>query len=296
VTWLQVRLNTRAELAPAAEEALLGCGAVSVTLEDSADQPLFAGAEPQEQLWQQTRVSGLFPADVDLDSVRATLPETVRDGMRAELLEDKDWEREWMTHYQPRQFAEKLWLCPSWLTPPDPDAINIMLDPGLAFGTGTHPTTAMCLAELAARVAPGDRVVDFGCGSGVLGVAALKLGAQSVLATDTDPQALTATWANAERNDIRPGQLKVCHPDELAGNEQAELRAELVVANILAGPLCELAPVLCGMLAPGGQLLLSGILREQVDALRSAYALDLEIAGEKDGWVALAGKAAGALL
>ncbi len=287
--WLQVRLNTRAEQAPAAEAALLECGAVSVTLEDNADQPLFAGAEPEQRLWQQTRVSGLFPADSDLDGLRAALPEAYRDGLQAELLEDKDWEREWMEHYQPRQFAERLWLCPSWLTPPDPEAINIMLDPGLAFGTGTHPTTAMCLAELAVRVTPGDRVVDFGCGSGVLGVAALKLGAASVLATDTDLQALTATWANAERNGVANGQLKVCHPDELSGSEQADL----VVANILAGPLCELAPVLTGMLVPGARLLLSGILREQVDALRAAYPIKLDIACEQDGWVALLGKAPG---
>ncbi len=287
MAWLQVRLNTRAELAPAAEDILLALGAASVTLEDNADQPLFAGAEPEQQLWQQTRVSGLFPADTDLDSLRAGLPADYRDLMHAELLEDKDWEREWMQHYQPRQFADGLWLCPSWLTPPDPTAVNIMLDPGLAFGTGTHPTTAMCLGELAERVEPGMRVVDFGCGSGVLGIAALLLGAASTLATDTDPQALTATWANAERNGIASGQLQVCHPDDLDG----DARAELVVANILAGPLCDLAPVLTAKLAPGGTLLLSGILREQVDTLRVCYPLQLDVAREQDGWVALVGQA-----
>ncbi|MDJ0877632.1 MAG: 50S ribosomal protein L11 methyltransferase [Halieaceae bacterium] len=286
MAWLQVRLNTRADLAPAAENLLLELGAVSVTLQDNADQPLFAGAEPEEKLWQETRVSGLFPADTDLAQLRADLPEPYRGAVQVEILEDKDWEREWMQHYQPRQFADGLWLCPSWLTPPDPDAVNIMLDPGLAFGTGTHPTTAMCLGEIAARLNPGARVVDFGCGSGVLGIAALLLGAADLLATDTDPQALAATWANAERNQVGAGSLTVCHPDKLVGDEQADL----VVANILAGPLCELAPVLTAMLTPGATLLLSGILREQVDMVRSAYSLDLGIAREEDGWVALVGR------
>ncbi len=289
MAWLQVRLETRAELAPAAEDALLGLGAAAVTLEDNADQPLFAGSEPGQALWQETRVSGLFPADTNLEQLRAEMPESYRAGLSAEILEDKDWEREWMQHYQPRQFAEGLWLCPSWLTPPEPEAINIMLDPGLAFGTGTHPTTAMCLGELAARVAAGDRVVDFGCGSGVLGIAALRLGADSLLATDTDPQALAATWANAERNHIAAGSLEVCHPEALGETEPADL----VVANILAGPLCELAPALTGLLKPGATLLLSGVLLEQVEQLRAAYPLTLDIAREQEGWVALVGEMPG---
>lgn len=285
MTWMQVRLDTRAELAPRAEDALVALGAAAVTLEDNADQPLFAQAEPGEELWRETRVSGLFPADTDVDALRAALPGELGKSLRAEILEDKDWEREWMRHYQPRRIADGLWLCPSWLTPPEPDAVTIMLDPGLAFGTGTHPTTFMCLAELAARTPAGGDVVDFGCGSGILGVTALLLGARQVLATDTDPQALTATWANAERNNLSPGRLRVCHPDELSGDEQADL----VVANILAAPLCDLAATLCGMLRPGAQLLLSGILREQVDTVREHYPLDLEVAREDDGWVALLG-------
>ena len=286
MTWLQVRLDTRADLAPAAEEALVALGAAAVTLEDNADQPLFAQAEPEEQLWRETRVSGLFAADTDVDALRAALPGELGKTLRAEILEDKDWEREWMRHYQPRRIADGLWLCPSWLTPPDPNAVTIMLDPGLAFGTGTHPTTAMCLAELAARTPAGGEVVDFGCGSGILAVAALLLGANNVLATDTDPQALTATWANAERNNLPAGRLRVCHPGELSGDE----RADLVVANILASPLCDLAPTLCAMLRPGAALLLSGILREQVESVREHYPLDLEVVREDDGWVALLGR------
>jgi ribosomal protein L11 methyltransferase len=286
MTWLQVSLETRAERAPGAEDALLGLGAAAVTLEDNADQPLFAQAEPSEQLWRETRVSGLFPADTDIEALRAALPEDLGGSLLAEILEDKDWEREWMQHYEPRQYADNLWLCPSWQSAPDPDAVTVMLDPGLAFGTGTHPTTALCLTELAQLVPAGSDVVDFGCGSGVLGVAALLLGAGHVLATDTDPQALSATWANAERNDIEQGRIRVCHPDELQGDE----KADLVVANILAGPLRVLAPTLCAMLRPGGHLLLSGILAEQADELRDAYPLQLEVAGEQNGWVALRGQ------
>ena len=290
MTWLQLRLDTRAEQAPEAEDAMLALGAAAVTLEDNADQPLFAGDSPTEELWQHTRVSGLFPADTDLDgltsALRHNLAEDPGDALRAEILEDKDWEREWMQHYRPLKFGERLWLCPSWLEPPEPEAVTLMLDPGLAFGTGTHPTTAMCLELLAQEPLIGKRVVDFGCGSGLLGIAALLLGASEVLATDTDPQALSATWANAETNHVAAGRLRALHPDTLAGGE----RAELVIANILAGPLCDLAPTLCGMLEPGGRLILSGILETQVDTLRAAYPLDLNIAAQRDGWVALVGE------
>jgi ribosomal protein L11 methyltransferase len=287
LSWLQVRLNTRAELAQGAEDALLALGAAAVTLEDNADQPLYAREHSEQQLWQQTRVSGLFPANTDLNTLQASLPRALRTGMQAEILEDKDWEREWMQHYEPRQFAENLWLCPSWLEPPEPAATNVLLDPGLAFGTGTHPTTAMCLTELAARTPRGGSVVDFGCGSGVLGIAALLLGAATVLATDIEPQALTATRANAERNHIDAGRLRICHPGELEGDEQADL----VLANILAGPLSELAPTLCGMLKPGASLLLSGILHEHVATLRDSYPIALDVAREQDGWVVLHGHA-----
>ena len=289
MTWLQLRLDTRAEQAPDAEAAMLELGAAAVTLQDNADQPLFAGDSPSEELWQHTRVSGLFPADSDVEGLTSALRHSLTtdpaDCLRVEILEDKDWEREWMQHYRPLRFGESLWLCPSWLQPPDPDAVTIMLDPGLAFGTGTHPTTAMCLELLADDPPSGQRVVDFGCGSGVLGIAALLLGASEVLATDTDAQALTATWANAETNHVEAGRLRVMHP----GDVHAEERAGLVIANILAGPLCELAPTLCRLLEPGGRLVLSGILESQVDTVRCAYPLHLDIAARRDGWVALVG-------
>jgi ribosomal protein L11 methyltransferase len=286
VPWLQYRLETSASLAPRCEDELLARGAAAVTLEDNADQALFEQGQG-EQLWQRTRVTGLFPADTDTDQLWHSLPPELRGQCleRAEILEDKDWEREWMQHYQPLQYAPGLWICPSWMQPPEPEAVNIMLDPGLAFGTGTHPTTAMCLQQLSTLDLSTRHVTDFGCGSGVLAIGALLLGASSVLAVDTAPQALVATRSNAQRNHIAEQRLHVCLPSALHGDEQADI----VVANILAGPLCELAPLLCRQLRPGGSIILSGILVEQVEMLRRSYEIDLRIAAEKDGWVALRG-------
>lgn len=288
MAWLQFRLETSAAAAPFCEELLLELGAAAVTLEDNADQPLFEQTKKEQQLWQQTRVSGLFPADTDTESLWQALPQTLREQSqcRAEILEDKDWEREWMQHYQPLQYAPDLWVCPSWLEPPAPNAINIMLDPGLAFGTGTHPTTRMCLQLLAACDLNGKQVTDFGCGSGVLAIGALLLGAQSALGVDTDPQALVASRSNANCNRINDQRLQLVLPQSLDGRE----RADIVVANILAGPLCELASTLCAQLRPHGMLILSGILREQVVMLQDSYPIELTIAAEQDGWVALQGK------
>jgi ribosomal protein L11 methyltransferase len=290
MTWLQFRLETRAELVPSCEAALETLGAAAVILEDNADEPLFAQASDPGQLWKRTRVTGLFPASADVETLWASLPETLRDQCRylAEILEDKDWEREWMAHYRPRQFGDGLWLCPSWETPPDPSATNIMLDPGLAFGTGTHPTTAMCLERLASMAVAGRRVIDFGCGSGVLAIAALLLGAASAIAVDIEPQALDATRANALRNAVAGERLSACFPEQLNGSE----RADLVIANILAGPLGELADQLCAMLDPGTEatLLLSGVLVEQVPELQQCYPQPLEIIREREGWALLEGR------
>jgi ribosomal protein L11 methyltransferase len=288
MSWLQFRLETRAELVPRCEEALLALGAAAVTLEDSADEPLFAQPQRAEIIWQHTRITGLFPADTDVDSLWHALPDALREACRyrAEILEDKDWEREWMRNYQPRQFADRLWLCPSWHTPPDPAAVNVVLDPGLAFGTGTHPTTAMCLEHLAGMALQGLKIIDFGCGSGILALASLKLGAARAIATDIDPQALIATEANGRRNGIDPARLRVCLPQDLGGDEQADL----VIANILAGPLCDLAGQLCEMLKPQARLLLSGVLVEQLPLLQQRYPIPIEVIGESEGWALLEGR------
>lgn len=290
MAWVQFRLETSADLAPRCEDQLMSLGAAAVTLQDNADQPLFDLGLDEPRLWSETRVTGLFPAHTDTEQLWQSLPGDVKDQCRhrTEILEDKDWEREWMKDYHATQFGPGLWICPSWQTPPDPGAANIMLDPGLAFGTGTHPTTAMCLGQLAGLELAGKTVIDYGCGSGVLAIAALLLGAQSALGVDTDPMAIFATRENAARNNISPDQLDVVLPQQADPEQQADL----VIANILAGPLCQLAPTLCAHLRPGGQLILSGVLAEQSASLIDAYSptVILEPVEQREEWIVLAGQ------
>ena len=177
---------------------------------------------------------------------------------RFEILEDKDWVREWMDQFHPVQFGARLWICPSWLTPPEPTAINVMLDPGLAFGTGTHATTALCLEWLDSAPLSGKLVIDYGCGSGILGIAALKLGGNKTYAIDIDPQALLATRQNAEQNQITDQQLEVYYPQSCPLD-----MADILIANILAGPLASLAQTLNSLIRPGGLLALSGVLEHK---------------------------------
>ena len=296
MTWLQLRVDAqRAEIAEWEDELLAG-GAVAVTLEDNADQPLLEPGVGETPLWNLTRITGLYPADTDMKRVLQALPEHLRKtgNARVEILEDKDWEREWMQRYQPMQFGERLWVCPSWLEPPDPDAVNLMLDPGLAFGTGTHPTTALCLAQLEGMSLQGQTIVDYGCGSGILAAAALKLGAARALCVDNDPQALTACADNAARNAIAAERLTVALPQDV---DQAHWRekADLVIANILAGPLLELSDTLINFLQPGGTLLLSGLLHNQAQVLCEHYAerVPIAIVAAEDGWVCLRGMSPG---
>ena len=293
MTWLQLRLDTDPEHATTLEDALLEAGAVAVTLEDNADEPVLEPGVGETPLWRQTRLTGLFPADTDMHAVRKRLPEALLAGcnQRVEILEDKDWEREWIRHYQPMRFGRRLWVCPSWLEPPEPQAVNLLLDPGLAFGTGTHPTTALCLTELDSLDLAGADIVDYGCGSGILAVAALKLGARQALGVDNDPQALDASRDNAARNGVASDDFTVVLPGDGAIGAWRG-RADVVVANILAGPLAALSEELLGLLKPGGTLLLSGLLDTQAEALIAHYrpALTLAVAGEKEGWVCLRGE------
>jgi ribosomal protein L11 methyltransferase len=292
LSWLQLRLDTDPSSAAALEALMLATGAVAVTLEDNADQPLLEPGVGETPLWQHTRLTGLYPAGADMAAVLAAFPESaLADGrQRVEILEDKDWEREWMRHYQPMCFGSRLWVCPSWIPPPQPDAVNILLDPGLAFGTGTHPTTELCLRELDGMALQGVSAVDYGCGSGILAVAALKLGAASVLGVDNDPQALAASRDNAGRNAIDTDRLLLALPGQ-ADTDRWTRRCDLVIANILAGPLIDLSRTLLGFLRPGGVLLLSGLLASQADNLCGHYRdrIELSVSGEKDGWVCLRG-------
>ena len=292
MTWIQLRLDTRPEDVEALETLMLAAGAVAVTLQDNADQPVLEPAVGETPLWRQVRITGLYPADADMDAVLRTFPDDLLSdtGARVEILEDKDWEREWMQHYRPMKFGRRLWVCPSWLAPPDPDAINLLLDPGLAFGTGTHPTTALCLAALDGLDLGGQTVVDYGCGSGILAVAALKLGARRVLGVDNDPQALLASRDNAARNGLPPEALPVALPADPEVDNWSGT-TDVVVANILAGPLIQLADTLVGLLRPGGSLLLSGLLESQAAEVCERYAprVTLEIRGCEEGWVCLGG-------
>ena len=292
MTWLQLRLDAQPDTVEALEDVMLASGAVAVTMEDNADDPVLEPGVGETPLWQHIRVTGLYPADTDMNTVLSHFSAGQLENctQRIEILEDKDWEREWMSHYQPMQFGERFWVCPSWIDPPDPSAINLLLDPGLAFGTGTHPTTALCLKAMAALPLEGTCVVDYGCGSGILAVAALKLGAATAIGVDNDPQALAATADNATRNGIAETKLQVVPPGDAALATWSG-RAELVIANILAGPLVELTDTLLDLLRPGGTLLLSGLLDSQAPGLCAHYAdyLHLDVVSEKENWVCLRG-------
>ncbi|GGB88841.1 ribosomal protein L11 methyltransferase [Marinobacterium zhoushanense] len=294
--WLQIKVETAPEQAEQYEDLLLAAGCAAVTYQDAADQPIFEPDLGTTPLWSQTVVTGLFAAEHDLQetlallrSAQQQLPEIEgrpHPEIKAEILEDKDWEREWMENYHPMQFGKRLWVCPSWREAPDPNAVNMMLDPGLAFGTGTHPTTSLCLEWLDSQSLDDQLVVDYGCGSGILGIAALLLGANKVVAVDIDPQALTATRDNLERNRLDSSRLSVSLP-----NATPAVKADTLVANILAGPLVELAPTLEALVRPGGRILLSGLLADQADSVSTAYSqwFKMEPAVEKDGWIRLTG-------
>lgn len=288
MNWLQIIFQCTREHSETLEEALLERGALSITYQDAADQPVLEPGVGEMPLWSDIKFSALFTVDTDTAKILQQLTDSLPFPLpqhRVEILEKKDWERAWMDHYHAMPFGKQLWICPSWQTPPDPHAINLMLDPGLAFGTGTHPTTALCLQWLDSADLQGKTVIDFGCGSGVLGIAALLLGAQSVMAIDNDPQALIATRTNAERNNCQ-ARLSV------ASLEQSLVESvDIVLANILAKPLMELASCLKKRLKPGGRILLSGILTEQAETVMAAYRPDIEFLAPQvqDGWVRLEG-------
>jgi ribosomal protein L11 methyltransferase len=287
--WLQVRLAITPDQAETYEDALLEVGAVSVTFMDAEDQPIFEPDLGTTPLWSHTHLLALFEGDADADQVVAHLRLLTGDPLpehQIERIEDQDWERSWMDNFQPMRFGRRLWIVPSWHEAPEPDAVNLLLDPGLAFGTGTHPTTALCLQWLDGQPLDGCTVLDFGCGSGILAIAALLLGAEHAAGTDIDPQAVEASRDNANRNGIDPARFPVYLPENLPQEQ-----ADVVVANILAGPLVALAPQITSLVKTGGRLALSGILAEQAEEVRAAYAADFDLdpTAEQDGWVRISG-------
>lgn len=287
--WIQLKLQSTGAHSDIIEDTLLDLGAVSVTLEDSADQPLFEPPPGATPIWDDVTYTGLFDANTDMDLVEMALRNALGHDIpiRIEALEDKHWEREWMKSYKPIPFGSRLWVCPSWLTPPNPNAINMMLDPGLAFGTGTHPTTAMCLQWLDGHDISGKTVMDFGCGSGILAIAAALLGAKKVICIDNDPQALLATRENAARNKVEK-RLEVLAPEQL----QPDTQVDVMLANILAGPLIQLAEKLSAYTCSGGDIVLSGILADQADSVSDAYArwCNMDAPLQTDDWIRLHGR------
>ncbi|MEB4592939.1 50S ribosomal protein L11 methyltransferase [Candidatus Thiothrix sp. Deng01] len=264
--------------------------AVSITWQDAEDDPILEPLPGEMRLWDNLVITALYEEDADLDPLLLTLEVRKTDwritSLTVETVEDQPWERAWMDSFQPMCFGKRLWIYPSWHELPDDSSIKLLLDPGLAFGTGTHPTTALCLEWLDGQELVGKEVLDYGCGSGILAIAALKLGANLAVGVDIDPQALQATHDNAERNGVQPVSLPVYFPQDLPDRQY-----DIVMANILAGPLQELAPALLAALRPGGHLVLSGILAEQADGIRHTYQAVLNnfAIAQKEGWIRVTG-------
>ena len=290
MAWLQLKVrSTHPEFA---DEILQAHGAQAVSYVDAQDEPVLEPAPGATPLWRQTLTLGLFTDDTDLGPITASLRELLPDGEQAsfehELVEDQDWVRIWLKDCPPLKFGERLWVVPheKRAEVTQADAIVLELDPGLAFGTGTHPTTALCLDWLARQDLAGKRALDYGCGSGILAIAALKLGAAHAVAVDIDPQALTAVRSNAADNQVER-QLTA-----LAVEEFIPFPADIVLANILANPLIELAPLLASSSRPGSLLALAGLLERQADEVRAAYQpwFDFQPDKIKDGWTLLSAR------
>lgn len=292
--WIQLQIPADPDNADQLEDLLMEMGADAVSMEDAADQPLYEPDPGTTPLWSQTTVTGLFDSNRDIEQLCAdirdawhqrtqqALPE-----IEVTLVEDKDWARAWMDDFQPLKFGERLWIVPSWHDAPDPGAANLMLDPGLAFGTGTHPTTALCLEWLDGQDVQGKQVIDYGCGSGILGLAALLLGADHVIGVDTDPQALEASRENARRNGVDESNLDLYLPED-----EPDTQADVMLANILAQPLIGLAPHLAARTRQGGDLVLSGILSHQAREVMAAYEpwFVMDEPEQREEWIRLTGR------
>lgn len=290
MNWIQWRLNINANASEPLEALLMDSGAVSITYQDASDRPVLEPSPGELRLWDELVLIALYDAEVvtrDIELALAELP-IWRDVNEShwEVLEDRDWVRAWMDDFQPMQFGQKLWICPTTFTPPDPDAVNIMLDPGLAFGSGTHPTTALCLEYLENHVKGGETIVDFGCGSGILAIAAVKLGAARVIGTDHDPQAILASRENSNRNKVSETQFPV-----FLSNEFHTVEVDGVVANILASTLKELAEEIVQLIRPGGWIAMSGILKSQIESVTAVYQhwIEFDAPTIMDDWVLLTG-------
>ncbi|HYQ91585.1 MAG TPA: 50S ribosomal protein L11 methyltransferase [Candidatus Competibacteraceae bacterium] len=282
--WLQLTLESPQHSPEQLENALLQAGALAITLQDATDQPVLEPLPGETPLWSRLRVTGLFDTQTDPHTVKAALRQILGDknfpNCQVESLEERDWVRAWLDDFKPMRFGRRLWVFPTDGAAPPAEGTIIWLDPGLAFGTGTHPTTALCLEWLDGADLDGKTVIDYGCGSGILAIAAAKLGASRVWAVDIDPQALLATEANAVRNQVRE-ILVLGNPAALPTTP-----VDILLANILAGPLIKLAPRFSTLVCPQGHLVLSGILVEQVEQVQAAYTqwFDFGMARRREEW------------
>lgn len=289
--WQQLKFQVKATDTASLEALLLDAGAQAVSLLDAEDQPVFQTEPGSTPLWDNTVVCALFSMQTDIDALLAglhnQLAEQTFNHYSCEVLMDRDWKTAWMADFHPMRFGRRLWICPSWTPPPHPEQVNVMLDPGLAFGSGTHPTTALCMEWLDQAELTGKQVIDYGCGSGVLGIAAALLGASRVLAVDNDPQAITATLTNRDHNGLSARNLEACLPEQVPS-----FAADLLLANILSAPLLALAPLFANLLKPGAPVVLSGLIPDQADLMLVRYTqwFEMEPPVIKDGWVRICGR------
>lgn len=280
--WFQLKIeHCPSEDVEELSEELEELGALSVMLTDKNDNPVLEPEPGTTPLWPEVIMHTLYAQAEDAQRAKTYLLSN-RPALQCsiEVLPEKDWERAWMDDFKPQRFGQRLWICPTWLTPPEPHAVNLMLDPGLAFGTGTHPTTSLCLTWLEQAKLGEQSVIDYGCGSGILSLAAIKLGAQQVFAVDIDNQALQATQNNARTNHIDAPQLMISSPDDLQDS------ADLMIANILLAPLIKLKERFHQLIKPGSLLVVSGILNEQDLSLIEAYQTFFKLIETKhlEGW------------
>ncbi|MEJ7805214.1 MAG: 50S ribosomal protein L11 methyltransferase [Telluria sp.] len=303
MSWTEVVIEIAQDHAEALSDALMDAGALSVSVEDAdegteREKPLFGepGMEPKEAAWEHSRVVALTDVDADQSAIvleaSAAIGLTSPPAFTVRAVSDQDWVRLTQSQFAPIHIGTNIWVVPSWHEAPDPNAIILELDPGLAFGTGSHPTTRLCMEWLEAHPAPGKTVLDYGCGSGILAMVAKKMGAGDVAGVDIDPQAIASANDNAARNHC---QIDFYLPDDFAVSANAQHasgRFDIVVANILSSPLKVMAPMLAGRVAPNGSLVLSGVLARQADEVAQAYApyITLGVWAEQDGWVALHGQ------
>ncbi|MDR3492508.1 MAG: 50S ribosomal protein L11 methyltransferase [Gammaproteobacteria bacterium] len=290
MNWIELHITTTSESAIQLSEKLEAYGAQALTSRDAGNQPIYEPAFDATPSWPDTILIALFDAEQNLAVVLDYLETQRVQGFLHEVtqhhLADQDWERTCLDELEPMCFGKRLWICPSWKKPNDASAINIILDPGLAFGTGTHATTALCLAWLDENIEGNETIIDYGCGSGILALAAIKLGAKHAIAIDHDVRALEVTRTNAERNDVNEKQLKIFFPDDAP-----VVQVDLLIANILAQPLIELASKFSTLVKSNGKILLSGILAEQADAVAEAYKpwFNMEKPTQQNEWVRLTG-------